>query len=81
MPQINSAGLKQRPRQLRQTSRRGSSKILRLKSGHCILNVHKIKIDNKIQPSCETCQAKQTPEHYLLHGSKYDKKRRCYLKQ
>ena len=41
VPQINLIGLKQRSVQLRHTSRRGSSKILRLKSGHCMLNTPK----------------------------------------
>ena len=66
-PPINSVGLKQRSLQLRYTSRRGCSKILWLKSGHYMLNAHKSKIDNETQPNCETCQAKETPEHYLLH--------------
>ena len=34
VPQINSVGLKQRFLQLKHTSKRGSSKILQLKSGH-----------------------------------------------
>ena len=38
VPQINSVGLKQRSLQLRHASRRGSSKIIWLKSGHYMLN-------------------------------------------
>ena len=40
-----------------------------------MLNAHKSKLENEIQPNCETCQAKETPEHYLLYGSKYDEKK------
>ena len=77
--QISSAGLKQRSLQLRHTSRRWSSKILqRMKSSHCMLN--------QTQSNCETSQAKETPEHYLLEKDrevlfkiikkKYKKKRK-----
>ena len=59
---------------------RGSSKILRLKSGHCMLNAHKSKIDDETQPTCETFKVKETPEHYLLHCSKYEKKRKVLFK-
>ena len=79
MPQINSVGLRQRSLQLRNSSRRGLSL---LKSCHCMLSAHKSKIGYKTQPNCETCQAKQTPEYYLLHWGKYEKKKwRCYLKR
>ena len=80
VPQINSAGLKQRSLQLRHTSRRRSSKILWLKSGHCMLNAHKSKIERETQPNCETCQPKETPEHYLLHCSKYEKESEVLFK-
>ena len=66
VPQINSVGLKQRSLQLTHTSRRGSCKILRLKSSHCMHNTDKIKVQHKTQPNCETCQAKEIPEHYFL---------------
>ena len=75
VPQINSVGLKQRSLQLRHTSRRRSSKILWPKSGHCMFDAHKSKIDNETQPNCQTYQATETPEHYFLHCGKYDKER------
>ena len=62
VPQINSVDLKQRSLQLRHKSRRESSKILQLKSGHCILNTHKSKIYHETKPNYETCQAKETAD-------------------
>ena len=40
-----------------------------------MFSAHKSKIGYKTQPNCETCQAKQTPEYYLLHWGKYEKKK------
>ena len=73
--QINSVGLKQRSLQLRHTYR-VASKILWLKSFHCMLNAHQSRVWNTTKLSnCETCQAKETSEHYLLHCKKYEKER------
>ena len=40
-----------------------------------MFNTRKSKIDNEThsESNCETCLAKETPEHYLLHCSKYEK--------
>ena len=89
VPQIYSVGLKQGSLQLRHTSRRGSSKISRLKLGHCMLNAHKSKIDhetqpnlsNKQQPQPYACQRKKQKQSFQ-NCSKYEKQREsCYLKQ
>ena len=46
-----------------------------------MLNAHKSKLENEIQPNYETCQAKETPEHYTLHCSKYNKEREVLFKR
>ena len=79
VPAINDQGLKQRSFLLKHTSRKVSSKILRLKSGHCMLNSHKNKIDKETQPNCDQCQVRETPEHFLLHCSKFEEERRKLL--
>ena len=70
VPQINSLGLKQRPLQLRHTSRRG----VRLLNVHA----HKSKIEHETQ---QTCQVKETPENYLLQCSKYEREREVLFKK
>ena len=45
-----------------------------------MLNTHKSKIDHETQPNCETYQAKETPERYPLHCSKYEKEREVPFK-
>ena len=67
VPQIYSVGLKQGSLQLRHTSRRGSSKISRLKLGHCMLNAHKSKIDHETQPNLSN---KQEPQPYACQRKK-----------
>ena len=52
IPNLTSDGLKQRALQLSFTTRKGASKIVRLKSGHCLLNYHKSKFDTETKPNC-----------------------------
>ena len=72
VPQINSVGLKQRFPQLRHTSKRGSSKILWLKSGHCMLNRDKGKIDHETQPNCEAMKHQNIT---FSHCKKYEEEK------
>ena len=60
IPTICKKSLKHRLLQPKHTTRRGISKILRLKSGHCMLNGHKSKIDFETSPLCGVCQVKDT---------------------
>ena len=55
-------------------------KILGLKSGNCMFNIQKSKTDHETQPNCETCQAKEILEYYLLPCSKYEKEREVLFK-
>ena len=48
---------------------------MRLKTGHCMLNQHKSKIDQDTQSKCDVCLVNETPAHYLLHYSKFDTQR------
>ena len=57
---------------LRNTSRKGISKIAKLKTGHSMLKVHKSEIDIETSPECSTCKVKETPEHFLLNCKEYD---------
>ena len=45
-----------------------------------MLNTHKSKTDHETQPNYETCHAKETTEHCLLHRSKYEKEREVLFK-
>ena len=42
-----------------------------MKTGHCMLNKHKNKIDQDTQSKCEVCLVNETPTHYLLHCNKF----------
>ena len=61
--QINSVGLKQRSLQLRHTSNRVSSKILWLKSFHCMLNAHQSKVDYETLPNYQTVRPVKQKKH------------------
>ena len=71
-PTISKEELKQRALHLKHTSRKGASKIIRLKSGHCMLKSHRRKIDLEITPDCDHCKVKETPSHLLLHCKVFD---------
>ena len=45
-----------------------------------MFNIQKSKTDHETQPNCETCQAKEILEYYLLHCSKYEKEREVLFK-
>ena len=45
-----------------------------------MLNQHKSKIDQDIQPKCEVCLVNETPIYYLLHCSKFDIQRAKLMK-
>ena len=57
------------------TSRKGITKIIRLKTGRSILKGHKSKIDPEIQPEFTFCKVKETPEHFLLNCVEFGKER------
>ena len=80
MPALCKNSLRQRFLQLKKTTRKGASKVLRLKTGHCMLNQHKSKIDQDTQPKCEVCLVNETPTHYLLNCSKCDTQRAKLMK-
>ena len=71
-PTISKEELKQRALHLKHTSRKGASKIIRLKSGHCMLKSHRRKIDLEITPDCDHCKVKETPSHLPLHCKVFD---------
>ena len=60
---------------LKNTSRKGISKIARLKTGHSVLKGHKSKIDTETSLEWSTCKVKDTPEHSLLNCKEYDTER------
>ena len=60
---------------LKNTSRKGITKIIRLKTGHSILKEHKSKIDPEVQPEFTFCKVKETPEHFLLNCAEFGKER------
>ena len=72
--------LRHRFLQLKKTTRKGAPNVLRLKTGHCMLNQHKSKIDQDTQPKCEVCLVNETPAYYLLHCSKFDTERAKLMK-
>ena len=71
-PTISKEELKQCALHLKHTSRKGASKIIRLKSGHCMLKKYRSKIDLEIIPDCDHCKVKETPSHLLLHCKVFD---------
>ena len=70
----------QRALHLKHTSRKGASKIIRLKSGHCMLKSHRSKIDLEITSDCDQCKVKETPSHLLLHCKIFDGERHKLMK-
>ena len=81
VPALCKKSLKQRSLQLKHTTRKVSSKILRLKTGHCMLNHHKSKIDPETNSECDICKVNETPTHYLLECCKFDTQRANLIKQ
>ena len=75
IPNLTSDGLKQRALHLSFTTRNGVSKIVRLKSGHCLLNYHKSKLDTETKPNCQECNSKETPIHLLFDCKKFENER------
>ena len=57
------------------TSSKGITKIIRLKTGHSILKGRKSKTDPEIQPEFTFCNVKETPEHFLLNCVEFGKER------
>ena len=53
VPSISHKKLTLRATLLKNTSRRGISKLARLKTGHSILKDHKSKIDTETSPECK----------------------------
>ena len=50
-------------------------KLLRLTSGHCNLRSHMHKLRLTESPVCECLLDRETPEHIMLHCSRYDSER------
>ena len=71
--------LRHRFLQLKKTTRKEAFKVLRLKTGHCMLTQHKSKINQNTQPKCELCLVNETPIHYLLHCSIFDTQRANWM--
>ena len=63
VPSISHKKLTLRAILLKNTSRKGTSKISRLATGHSMLKGHKSKIDTETSPECSTCKVTETPEH------------------
>ena len=63
----------------KKTARRRLSKILQIKSGHCMVNSHKSKINFETSPLCGVCQIKKTHSHNLLESNKFKKEREALL--
>ena len=63
VPSISHKKLTLRATLLKNTSRKGISKIARLKTGHSMLKGHKNKIDTRTSPDCSTAhwQSKRDP--------------------
>ena len=62
-PVINKNNLKHRLFQLKKTARKGSSKILRLKSGHCMLNGHNSQMNLESFTLFAIFKLKEGPSH------------------
>ena len=80
MPALCKNSLRHRFLQLKKVTRKGASKVLRLKTGQCMLNQHKSKIDQDTQPKCEVCLVNETPTHCLLHCKKRETQRAKLMK-
>ena len=50
-----------------------------LKSGHCMPNIHKSKINFKTSALCVIYQIKETPSDYLIGWNKFKKEREAVL--
>lgn len=79
VPKICKNSLRHRMLQIKYTTRKGLSKILRLKSGHCMLNAHKSKIVLDTPPLCDVFEKVESPLHYLLECNKFVKERKTFL--
>ena len=75
VPNITQQNLAKRSILLKNTSRKGITKIIRLKTGHSMLKGHKSKIDPETQPECTFCKVKETPEHFFLNYEEFGKER------
>ena len=72
---LTSDGLKQRALHLTFTTRNGASKIVGLKSGHCLLNYHKSNFDTETKPNFQECYSKETSIHLLFDCKKFENER------
>ena len=80
MPTLCKNSLTHRFLQLKKTTRTVAPKVLRLKTGHCMLNQRKSKIHQDTQPKCEVCLVNETRAYYLSHCSKFDTQRAKLMK-
>ena len=75
VPNITQQNLAKRSMLLKNTSRKGITKIIRLKTGHSMLKGHKSKIDLETQAECTFSKVKETLEHFLLNCAEFEKER------
>ena len=75
MPALRKNSLRHRSLQFKKITKKGASKVLQIKTTHCLLNQHKSKIVQDIQPKCGVSLVNKTLTHYLLQCSKFDTQR------
>ena len=66
VPSISHRRLTLRATLLKDTSRKGISKIARLKTGHSMLKGHKSKTDTETSLECSTYKVKETPRTFCF---------------
>ena len=53
---------------INQLERKHQCNVFRLRTGHCLLNGHRSRLNPQVQPNCRHCGHQNEPvEHYLLH--------------
>ena len=80
VPTLCIKSLKQRLSHLKFTFKRGSSKIIDLKTGHKMLKDHKGKKDPDTKPTCDQCKVVETPSQYLLRYKQFQELRSKMMK-
>ena len=53
---------------INQLERKHQCNVFRLRTGHCLLNGHRSRLNPQVQPNCRHCgHQNETVEHHLLH--------------
>lgn len=55
--------------------------IFQLRCGHCPLKKFLHRLGTEEDDKCETCQAVESPAHFLVYCKKYNRKRRAFRNQ